>query len=382
MSDTGKQSPLGVNALSSLLQNTGLTINPIVPNRVGVSHNVSSYTFGSIVDNSCLRLLTYAINDGYNRGQLNSTTYNNLISIGSSTIPALGNSKAPTFTYTGAANTGDATSTGAQTASWLPYDSTNDASQWGYLRLIALQAWNEFNWNGTSATVTPEYKDFMQSFITGYSFIDYTNATISAMSNSPTFLQGTYSNMNDLITADIAGVNLAFRDFGQDLIALGKVIDTTTLSSFGLPSNLLQTLRKYNAITQSLSLALIASDISVSDLENILSGATIPTVQQEQQMYGAFLIVVGVDLADILIPVNCKTKGLESLADLLNPKKLFPNSYQALTVPVYNASSGPTNSKTYYPIYGQGGTNQALTSPAVSRALSGSTVTGIGSGQG
>jgi hypothetical protein len=29
MADTGKQSPLGVNVLGSVLQNTGLNINPV-----------------------------------------------------------------------------------------------------------------------------------------------------------------------------------------------------------------------------------------------------------------------------------------------------------------------------------------------------------------
>lgn len=369
MSDTGKQSPLGVNSLSSLLQNAGLRINPEVPNRVGTSHNVSTYSFGTIVSGTSLRLLTWAINDGYVRGQLNSTTYNNLISIGADTIPALGNSKAPTYTWTGPVNTGDSTDASAQTKSWLPYDNTNDVTQWGYVRLIALQAWNEFNWNGNSSTTTPSYKDFTQSFLTGYGFIEYSNVAINAMATSPTFLQGTFSNMNDLISADVAGVNLATREFGQDLIALGKAIDLSKLASFGLPSNLLLTMRKYNAVTQSVSLALLASGLESTVVDGIMSGTVIPTVEQEQKIYGAFLIIVGVDLYDVLVPLNCKTQGLESLADLLNPKKLFPNSYQSLTVPVYNASSGPTNSKTYYPIYGMGSINTALNAPAVTKTL-------------
>ena len=61
---------------------------------------------------------------------------------------------------------------------------------------------------------------------------------------------------------------------------------------------------------------------------------------------------MGDALTEILTPLNCKTRGLESVADLLNPQKLFPNSYQTLTVPVYNTQNNlPTNSKTYYPIY-------------------------------
>ena len=74
---------------------------------------------------------------------------------------------------------------------------------------------------------------------------------------------------------------------------------------------------------------------------------------------------MGQDLADVCVPLNCKTPGLTSLADLLNPQKLFPNSYTALTVPVYNASPGPTNSKTYYPIYEGTGVSSRLSSTTI-----------------
>jgi hypothetical protein len=74
---------------------------------------------------------------------------------------------------------------------------------------------------------------------------------------------------------------------------------------------------------------------------------------------------VGDSLNEVLVPLNCKVRGLESLADLLNPQKLFPNSYQTLTVPVYNTTQSVTNSKTYYLIYSGGGLNSNLNSPLV-----------------
>jgi len=45
---------------------------------------------------------------------------------------------------------------------------------------------------------------------------------------------------------------------------------------------------------------------------------------------------------------------------------MFPISYESLTVPVYNGTTGlPTNSKTYYPIYVNGGINLNIDSPAI-----------------
>jgi len=354
MSDSGKQSPLGVNTLSSLLQNIGFNINPIMVEYTGVSTSKTSATsLGTIVNDTCLRLLTYAINDAYGRGQVNTSTYNNLIKIGSTTIPALGNTPPSSFNWSGYPN-------------WASnYTKSNEVTRWGYVRLFALQGYNEFNYNdGLSNSENPnQYKDFLSGIISANGFVTYTNDAVTATDNSLSFLDGTYSNMNDLITADITGVSIATTLFGQDLITSGKAINLQTISTFGLPSNLLFTLQQNNALTKSVSLALIASGITVSELGEILGNIQPVTKEQERKIYGAFGIILGQDLQDILVSLNCKTKGLEALVDLLNPLKLFPNSYQTLTVPVYNTIDGPANSKIYYPIYSNDGLNSNLLSP-------------------
>ena len=324
---------------------------------------------------------------------LTTTAYNNLISIGANTIPALGNAKPPTYVavdpsgiWTDAAVTygvqqgeldslpGPATSGYAQTgvtgqgqeATWLPYNTTNpnhSVTQWGYLRLHALQAWNEFNWNGAEiALANPEYKEFLSSFSTAQSFIDYNNQVIMANQNAKTFLDGAYSNMDDLISSDIYGISLANTLFGTDLDNLGKVINLSRIDSFGLPSVLLQTLGENNAVIQDLVLALLSSGLESSEVQGLISGTiTTPTVEQEQQIYSAFLLIIGENLEEAIAPLQCNTQGLLSLADLLDVKKIFPNSYQSLTVPKYNSELGlPTNSKTYYPLYISDGLNEAL----------------------
>ena len=416
MSDTGKQSPLGVNTLSSLLQNIGFNINPIMVTFTGSSTSASSATqLGKIVNDTCLRLLTYSINDAYGRGQpslvtagnftigstytifsvgttdytligagsnttgvtfiatgvgsgtgtampgtatsytVSNTTYNNLISIGANTIPALGNSPPSTFNWSGYPN-------------WASnYTYTNEVTRWGYVRLFALQGYNEFNYNSGLSADSGAYKDFLSGFMSSYSFIESSNDAILAVNNSQEFLDGTYSNMDDLITGDITGVSVATTVFGQDLIASGKAINLQTIATFGLPSNLLSTLQKNNAITKSISLALIANGVTVTELEQMLGNISAVTKEQERKIYGAFGIILGQDLKDVLVSLNCKTIGLESLADLLSPIKLFPNSYTTLTVPVYNTVGGPANSKIYYPIYVNDGLNSQLRSPTAAQ---------------
>jgi hypothetical protein len=178
--------------------------------------------------------------------------------------------------------------------------------------------------------------------------------------------------MNDLITADIAGVSLSTTIFGGDLIALGKALDLASISTFGLPSNLLRTLKKHSAITTEVNIAVMSQEVSPSDYTQLISNNFVGvTVEQERKFYAAFELIQGQDLETILIALNCKTSGITKLSDLLNPVKLFPNSYQSLTVPVYNTEPGPTNSKTYYPIYSQdGGVNGLISGINVGNELS------------
>lgn len=413
---SAKETPLGINLNSSLLQNQGLNINPDAEKHMGVSKVNGQYTFGSLVSNTCLKFLTLAINDAYCRGVVatspaGSSTYDNLISIGSNVCAALGNSKPPTYNTTdpadglvpvdtpywyydnypattgyaisgngySSAGTVDTTNTAGQgqEASWLPYDMTNpnnSITQWGFIRCYALQSWNEFNWNGGTGNVgsplsDAQYKNFTQSFDTAAGFASTNNTNICLLANAPEYLKGVYSNMNDLTSADILGVSLS-ECFGTDCIAAGRVIDLSNIDKFGLPSILLQTIYKNHAMTQSLNVALLSSGLAPDDVINICNNS-LPSisVEQEQQIYGSFLVIVGNDLRDILVPLNCQTQGLETLADLLNIKKLFPCSYQSITVPVYNITPGPTNSKTYYPVYENETVSARINSPTIAEQV-------------
>ena len=474
MADSGKQSPLGVNVMGSLLLNEGLCINPVVTKYAGSSKDDSDYSPGDIVNNTCLKWLTYAINSAFSKSTTSpvsagaftpgerykiqvvgdtdwneaagtaavtynvgsvfvaatagsgtgsasvcdvlSATYDNMLSIGQSRIPALGNSKPPTYivndpsevwgedgdptasqsvlnyqnqllntaTYkstspNGAALPGPATSgygvigvTGAgQNATWYPYDTENpnaQCTQWGWVRMMALQAWNDFNWNGKAqnpgGTYEPAYKDFVTSYMTLDGFVSYSNSAIYTMRNSIEFLKGTFSNMNDLITADVAGITLSTQAFGQDLINLGKAINLKNIAGFGLPSNLLILIKENGAYAESLNLAMLSVGLTPQEINAIGSGEP-ATKEQEQKLYSAFLLVTDQALRDVTAPLNCRTRGLTNLADLLNVKKLFPISYTTLTVPIYNAAPGPTNSKTYYLLYVNREMNPQLLAPAI-----------------
>lgn len=238
-------------------------------------------------------------------------------------------------------------------------------TQYGFWRLFALQAWNIFNYGGASPDAeSPDYKNFLSTMTEAQGFIVQNNPTLISMENSKTFLEGTFSNMNDLMTGDLSGVSLAFQELGQDLINMGKGINWSKIDSFGLPSNLLLTLAENAALTQELSLCMLATGLTHSEIEGIITTGK-ATKEQEQKLFASFNAIRGVPLQQSLVPLDCVNPEIQTLADMLDVSKVFPLSKDTLTVPVYNSGPAPTNSKTYYFIYSGEQVNTQLSSPAV-----------------
>jgi hypothetical protein len=333
MSNKGKQSPLAVNVTCALLQSSGLRINNNVTTYAGSSTGVSNYTKGSIANNTVLGTVSDVLRLAFPKigTTVTQTTYNNLLAMGSS-IPALSNSKPSTY---------------------IPAYS-GETTSFGFLRMLALQANNEFKFN------TGSYSDFLASFAQANMFKTMMNKQINTLSNGKSFLDGVYSNMDDLISSDITGVNIATVYWGTDLIATGRCIDLSKIDKFGLPSILLLSMRNSNGITTRVNQELVNAGLTVSEILEILTGNYTPTAGQELKIYNAFEQITDAELLNVLIPLNVQTKNLNSLADLLNPRKLFPNSYISLTVAKYNTTGSPTNSKIYYLLYSNNGLNSQL----------------------
>lgn len=343
MSQQGKLSPLGINVLTSLLSSQGLAINATAAQYMGSSTGVSQYTKGSTISSTVLDKLVSAVRLAYT--QLGTTVsqpvYDSLIALGSSTIPALGNSKPTSYTPT----------------------YTGEATSYGFLRTLPLQAHTVFSYGNS-------YAAFLNSFIMAHGFAQQSNKTIASLINSKDYLSGVYSNMNDLITGDVTGVSIATTYWGQDLIATGRAIDLTKIATFGNPHDLLVTLATNNSITKAVNIALVAAGLTTTEINQLVSGATVATVDQQRKIYSAFSIIMGSDLSEVVIPLNVQIPirtsveptafGLDSLADLLNPRKLFPTSYVTLTVPRYNVTGQPTNSKIYHLLYNNTGINSQL----------------------
>ena len=160
MSLQGQQTPNSINLTASLLAGSGLNINSTAAGFMGSSTAEANYTKGTIGSSTVLNRLIDSINLAYGKigvgvNDVSQAVYDALISIGSSTIPALGNSKPATYTTI----------------------VSNPLARYGFIRFPALQAYNEFVTGGGA------YKDFCLSFVTAMSFRDSTNPTIISLAN-------------------------------------------------------------------------------------------------------------------------------------------------------------------------------------------------------
>jgi hypothetical protein len=312
-----------IRSLGSNGLHTDFTLIGAPANRIGIVF-VANDTGASIAGtDGTVNDVTGTIQDGMTLQQ-----YTNILTMGNQ-IPLLTNS--PPYFYS--------------------MDFYSTTCKFGFVGEFAVQAYDEFYINNGS------YSDFFNVFNTILGYKDATNSVIDSLTSGLTHLDGIYSNMNDLITGDIAGVSISTFYWGQDLINTGRVIDLQNIQNFGNPDVLLRTLAKNKAITASLNVALTATGITPTTIQMIINGSTADNNQQKL-LYACYNLITGQDLKDILIPLNCQTKYLNTLADLLDLRKLFPNSYETLTFPQYNSEPRQTNSKTYYLIYLGGQVNK------------------------
>jgi hypothetical protein len=78
--------------------------------------------------------------------------------------------------------------------------------------------------------------------------------------------------------------------------------------------------------------------IPASLLEDIANSSF--TDQQQHLIYLAMTQVTGSELQQVLDLLRVTTPGITTMADLLNPLKIFPRSFNTLTAPTANGFRG------------------------------------------
>ena len=167
-------------------------------------------------------------------------------------------------------------------------------------------------------------------------YTSQTSIFINSAVNSQTYLGNTFTTMNNMITGSATSINLSTPAFGTDLKNLGQLINLKDLNNFGSPFALVQQLYSIAGVVSTVTAAFITAGVSTDVVLNITSPTVSVTDSSEKLMYQAMTQITGTDLTQILSVLGVVTIGITTMADLLNPLKLFPNSFQSLTAPTAN----------------------------------------------
>jgi hypothetical protein len=177
---------------------------------------------------------------------------------------------------------------------------------------------------------------FCQLLLVCDAYADVTNQFIFSACNSGNagYMCDTFTDMDNAISGDVTMVNLATPAFGQDLQNLGNLIDLSNLGNFGSPLALTRRIiQLVPGTVPVLSIAFIQNGVPDDVVINIEDPLNSVTDSAQKLMYRAMQTVTGDDLSQILQVLGVTTLGINTMADLLNPVKLFPLSYSSLTVP-------------------------------------------------
>ena len=300
----GLLTPLQLTATAYMLDNQG--IDPLPP---ALTTALTTFNSTTVIANYLAALDYYRV-----QSWATPATLLSLQSIGATNCPALGDSIP-------AAPLGDFT------------NLTPVVDPGGFSGLIE-QTGNLYLGNGNSA-------QFASNFMGVQGFVSSINSFIVSSVNAQTYLGPTFNNMDSLITNSISSINPNFDGFGTDIANQGRLVNTRNLNNYGTPAALLQQLAAVadlqGGMISVVADALTTAGLSKTDIGYLLatrSTLTEPQLNQLQRLaYSGMLKVTGADLQQVLDILDITTPGINSMADLLNPQKVFPNSWETLQTP-------------------------------------------------
>lgn len=296
--------PLQLTAGAGLLQNSGLGVS------ANLNTALTAYTSSTVIDP-----LLNAISLGGGNVLL-PATLSELKTIGNTTCAALGDSVPSAYSSLGVE----------------PLTS-----------LVSAQA--------TKDTGSGDVSKYIQALSVAQGYADTTNQFIDSAVNSQTYLAGTFTNTDNMVSGDITAVSTNTTAWGSDLVNLGNLINLAALDEMGTPVALIKQLAAQGAVLPQIAIAFTAEGVPLEVIANLNSPTLSTTDQVQKFMYTAMTKITGTTLDQVLSILKVKTANIGTMADLLNPYKIFPNSFLTLTVPnkygvsqnIYLDSTGTVN---------------------------------------
>jgi len=293
--------------VTSVLTPLQMIAGATLSNNGGVSlANTWTTAVGSYTGTTLISSYFSAVNAAYSNASANisANTLSSMVTFCSGTVPALADNTPAAYAGLG----------------------TNALS--GFTGIVSSQ--------GNSYLGAGNVTVFAQVFSTAQGYVATTNDYINTSINSQTYLGSTFTTMNSLITGNLSDVTLATGTFGADLARLGQLIDLNNLGNFGSPAALFRQLVTLTNITPGIRAALIQAGLDEDSIGNLTDPNINVDTNIQRLAYIGMQNITGTDLEQVLAVFGVTTANIATMADLLNPVKIFPDSYPSLTVRTYN----------------------------------------------
>jgi len=214
----------------------------------------------------------------------------------------------------------------------------------------------------SDGVLTGNPKKFGTILNTAQSYAFNANQMINASTNS-TSLNSTFTNLDRVVSGGLSGVNLDLDGFGTEVAQLGETVNFAQLENLGSPGQLLNNMIDqgtlgplYNKLSDLRVSSGIARALGVNiDLDNATGitlnelgvdlnavarqGASLPAGLQKQ-IYDVLGALDENEVRQVKSILKCTQNAVVIGTDLLDPTKLFANSFITLTAPIRTSSVG------------------------------------------
>lgn len=319
--------PIQLTVTAGMLQNQGIKPNANCLTAISSYETAQPISSWLTAINKAVSIRLITVAQGGNaatsnaRTRMSNITIGRMANIGTNTVPALGDS--------------------------LPSNISG-------VTLLTLTAPGLSNYARISANQIANVNDlgiFCQAFTSALGYATSTNKVINTNLNVNDYLGPTFTNMTDLTTGGLSSVSVDLPAFGEDVRKLGQAIDLANLGNFGAPSALLRQLLTVAGILPEIIAELAKEGIKTETVLELRNPSYEIDDTLQAGIYRAMQrVTAGNGLELVLQILDVTTAGLESMADLLNPIKIFPNSFRSLRVktsagstPIYLDQSGSVN---------------------------------------
>lgn len=234
----------------------------------------------------------------------------------------------------------------------------------------------------------------------------FINSNLNVGTISSTFgpLNG---GMDSVITGGFNQVTEAFGAFGQDLQKLGNLINLRSLDSLGSPAALIKQVIDLGGLLPSMNNLLRQAGLAPGQIASLAAGSlggitdsankllyqgmtqiTGDTLQQICAILGVTLPVGRTSARNPTADPASTANTINTMADLLNPVKIFPNSFATLTMPtpdglraIYATPEGAVNTNLEIYLSTMTDTVKPIDPGLISRTRQDSEVVGITSAE-